>query len=156
VANTAKIATIRPQTMSRAQNKSDLRFYCIFKDCMNRAFWTYTNYYTNSGPRDRCAHKPVKTTCFDPQTPLHGAYTPPTCSECADLWWSLHLAVWAFQAQAGLLVRFPPKTQCGLGQSQKRCFDPQTPRYGAYTQPTCSKCADHWWSLQLATHAFRA
>jgi len=115
VSNIAKNATIRPKTMSRAQNQSDLKFYCIFKDFVKRAFWPYTHYYTNSGPRDRCAHKPVKTTRFDPQTPLYGAYTLPTGSECADLWRSLPFTTRAFRAHAGSLFKFPPKTRCGLG-----------------------------------------
>ena len=38
VANTAKIATLRPEMMQRAQNKSDFRFYCIFKNYVKRAF----------------------------------------------------------------------------------------------------------------------
>ena len=48
VANTAKIATLRPEMMQRAQNKSDFRFYCIFKNYVKRAFWTYTVCPTNS------------------------------------------------------------------------------------------------------------
>jgi len=34
-----------------SQNKSDSRFYCICKDCMNRAFRTYTVCHENSGSR---------------------------------------------------------------------------------------------------------
>jgi len=112
--------------------------------------------HTNSGPCQRCSHKPVKMRRFDPQTALNRAYTPPTCSDGADHWCILQLAFWAFRAYVGPQVQFPPKTRCDWWGAEKRRFDPQTALNRAYTPPTCSDGADHWCILQLAVWAFRA
>jgi len=68
MANTAKIATLRPEMMQRAQNKSDFRFYCILKHYVQRAFWTYTVCRTNSESCSEYVDQPVKMRRFDPHT----------------------------------------------------------------------------------------
>ena len=155
VSNIAKNATIRPQTMLRAQNKSDLRFYCIFRDCIKRAFWKYTGCHTNFESLQRCAHKPVKMRCFSIQTWLSREYNSPPSSVGPDFWRTFQLSTWAFWAYVVLQGQFLSKTRCGRGGAPKRKFSAQTWQSRAYTPPPSSVGLKTWCITKLSTWAFR-
>ena len=68
-------------------------------------------------PKTRCDWWGAEKRRFDPQTSLNRAYTPPTCSDGADYWRILQLAVWAFRTCVDLHTNFPPKFWYTRGSS---------------------------------------
>jgi len=69
-------------------------------------------------PKTQCDWWGAEKRRFDPRTALNRAYTPPTCSDGADHWRILQLAVWAFRAYVGSHANFPPKFRYARGGPQ--------------------------------------
>jgi len=91
-----------------------------------RAFRAHVGPQVQFPPKTRCDWWGAEKRRFDPQTSLNRAYTPPTCSDGADHWRILQLAVWAFRACVGSHTNFPPKFWYARGGPQTRRFGPQT------------------------------